>query len=354
MTNDADNSAYDLSQYTYDLPREMIAQTPAEPRDNSRLMVLHRTTGDIEHVRFRDIGRFLNPHDLLVLNDTKVFPARVFGSRHTGGKVELLFLRDLGQGKWDTMIRCNGQPREGEFVVIEGGFSVRLVSKGDAGHWTVSVPRGADFVDILAKVGHMPLPPYIKRERDDALAPMDRERYQTVYATETGAVAAPTAGLHFTEPLLDELASGGVGTTRITLHVGTGTFQPIKYTNIRRHVMHEEFYSISEASAAQIQQTRESGGRIVAVGTTGCRTLEAAASAPDGFGPGEAWTNLYIYPPYEFQMTDVLLTNFHLPGSTLLVLVAAFAGRDKIMEAYEEARRKGYRFYSYGDAMLIL
>ena len=346
---------YDLSLYEYDLPPEMVAQAPAEPRDSSRLMVLHRDTGAVQHAVFRDIGSFLRGGDLLVLNNTRVFPARVFAVRHTGGKVEILFLRDLGRGKWEAIIRAGGHPRAGEFIALgEGRCAVRLLSQADDGSWIVSLPRGTDLLPLLDELGRMPLPPYIRRGRDRAMEPLDRERYQTVYAKETGASAAPTAGLHFTDALLAELKGGGVGVTEVTLHVGAGTFRPIKERDIRQHRMHEEVYSISHAAAAEVVRARETGGRIVAVGTTACRTLEAAASAPEGFGPSAGRTGLYIVPPYAFRMTDALLTNFHLPRSTLLVLVSAFAGRDRILSAYEEAKREGYRFYSYGDAMLIL
>jgi len=351
----SDNAQYDLSCYAYDLPRKMIAQTPANPRDSSRLMVLRRETGQIEHTIFREIGRFLNRGDLLVLNNTRVFPARTFGSRHTGGKVEVLFLRDLGRGRWEAMVRCHGRPRPGEFLLLEDGrLSVRLLKKGERGRWIISLPKGVDLFALLGDVGRMPLPPYIRRGMDRSLEPLDRERYQTVYAAETGAVAAPTAGLHFTREVLQDLAARGIRNVEITLHVGPGTFQPIKEQDIRRHKMHEEFYSIGAEAAALIVETRRSNGRTVAVGTTACRALEAAAAASDDFGEREGWTDLYIYPPYRFRTTDALLTNFHLPRSTLLVLVSAFAGHEKILAAYEEARRNGYRFYSYGDAMLII
>ena len=353
MTGETDPQ-YDRSLYAYDLPSEMIAQTPSEPRDSSKLMVLQRETGEIEHAIFRQVGDFLRKGDLLVLNDTKVFPARTFGSRHTGGHVEALFLRDLGRGKWEAMVRCNGNPRPGEFLMLaDGRLSVRLLRTDGGGVWTVSLPRNVDLLGLLEGAGRMPLPPYIKRGRDGSLDALDRERYQTVYARHAGAVAAPTAGLHFTDALLGELEAGGIGRTEVTLHVGAGTFQPVKEQDIRRHRMHEEFYSIGSHAVARINEARKAGGRIVAIGTTACRTLEAAA-APDGLRAREGWTDLYIYPPYEFRMTDALLTNFHLPGSTLLLLVAAFAGRERILAAYEEAKRKGYRFYSYGDAMLIV
>ena len=355
LPNVANEAVHDSSLYDYDLPQEMIAQRPADPRDSSRLLVLHRDSGAIEHRAFSDIGTFLRAGDLLVLNNTRVLPARTYGTRHTGGKIEVFFLRDLGEGRCEVLLRCGGSPRPGEFIRIEGvELSVRLLEQGDAGQWRVSLPRGSNFHQILERVGRMPLPPYIKRDRNLPPDQADIERYQTVFASRTGAVAAPTAGLHFTEALLDRLRAGGVETCEITLHVGAGTFRPIKEDDIRRHRMHGESYTIDAATAEAVQRTRDSGGRVVAVGTTSCRALEAVAARPEGFGPAEGWTDLYITPPYEFRITDVLQTNFHLPRSTLLVLVAAFAGRDRVLAAYEEAKRQGYRFYSYGDAMLIL
>lgn len=346
---------HDLSLYEYDLPREMIAQTPAERRDASRLMVLRRDTGGTAHSTFHEIGHFLKSGDLLVLNNTRVFPARVFGFRASTGRVEVLFLRDLGEGTWEAMVRCNGRPRAGEFLRLEGGrLTVRLLKDTADGTWHVGLPKGTDLLAVLQDIGHMPLPPYVKRGPDRALEPMDRERYQTVYAAETGAVAAPTAGLHFTRELLEALRRDGVGTTEITLHVGPGTFRPIRQADIRDHKMHGEFYRISPEAAGRIAETKQSGGRVVVVGTTTSRALEAAGASPEGFAPREAWTDLYIHPPYAFKVVDVLVTNFHLPRSTLLVMVSAFAGRERILAAYEEAKREGYRFYSYGDAMLIV
>lgn len=346
--------SFNLSDFDYVLPPEMIAQTPAEPRDSARLLVLSRATGAMEHGVFRDIGGFLRAGDLLVLNNTRVFPARTLGFRATGGAIEVFFLRDLGAGRWQALIRCHGKPKNGEYVQLEDGkLAVKLGEKNPDGSWVVGIPRGLDLLKALAEVGRMPLPPYIGRGKDRSHEPEDRDWYQTVYARETGAVAAPTAGLHFTAALLDALAAQGVGRVEITLHVGPGTFQPVKEDDIRRHKMHEEYYSITPDAAARIQETRRAGGRIVAVGTTACRTLETAAQAEGGFAAGSGWTRLYVYPPWTFRMTDLLITNFHLPKSTLLMLVSALAGRERILAAYEEAKRRGYRFYSYGDAMLI-
>ncbi len=349
------DSRYDISLYDYELPPESIAQRPAEPRDASRLMVLHRGDGKIEHAVFRDLGRFLRAGDLLVLNNTRVFPARTIGTRSTGGKVEVFFLRDLGQGLWEAMIRAHGKPKSGEYLQLEGGrLVVKLAEKTPTGQWTVLVPRAADLLKTLQEVGRTPLPPYVRRGEDRSLETFDHERYQTVYARQTGAVAAPTAGLHFTEALLRALRERGVGTAEITLHVGLGTFQPIKVEDVRRHRMHAEFLSIDAQAAARVAEAKRTGGRVVAVGTTSCRALETAAVSPHGFGPFQGESRLYVHPPYTFKMTDALLTNFHLPRSTLLLLVAAFAGRERILGAYAEARRLGYRFYSYGDAMLII
>ena len=349
------SNEYDISRYDYELPPERIAQRPVEPRDASRLMVVHRAEGTTEHAIFRDLGRFLRSGDLLVLNDTRVFPARTIGTRSTGGKVEVFFLRDLGQGLWEAMIRSHGKPKSGEYLQLEDGrLVVKLAEKTPSGQWTVVVPRQGDLVKTLQEVGRTPLPPYVHRSEDRSLETNDRERYQTVYARQTGAVAAPTAGLHFTQALLQALRERGIGTTTITLHVGLGTFQPIKVDDVRRHRMHAEFFSIDSEAAARIAKTKRAGGRIIAVGTTSCRALETAAASPQGFGPFQGESRLYVYPPYAFKMTDALLTNFHLPRSTLLVLVAAFAGRERILGAYEEAKRLGYRFYSYGDAMLII
>lgn len=348
-------SEYDLSQYDYVLPPERIAQRPAEPRDSSRLMVLPRKEGAIKHSTFNQIGEFLRPGDLLVLNDTRVFPARAFGVRSTGGRVEVFFLRDLGRGEWEAMLGCHGKPKNGEYLEMQpGDWSVKLGRKLGNGHWTVVVPRGMRLIEKLQEAGHVPLPPYIHRAADAAVEEADRERYQTVYAREPGAVAAPTAGLHFTSGLLNALRHKGIDSATVTLHVGAGTFQPVKVDDVRQHRMHEEQYTLSPEAAEKVLAARKAGGRIVAVGTTACRTLETVAARPEGFGPASGWTGIYIFPPFEFKMTDALLTNFHLPKSSLLLLVCAFAGRERILSAYEEAIREGYRFYSYGDAMLIL
>jgi len=289
------------------------------------------------------------------MNNTRVFPARVRGVRSTGGKIEALFLRDLGHGKAEAMISCGGNPRPGEQLMFEDDrLIIRLLKREEDGCWTVSLPRGTDLYALLEELGRIPLPPYIKRDAEHEREPDDRERYQTVYARERGAIAAPTAGLHFTERVFTDLAQRGVQTATITLHVGVGTFRPIRAEDVRRHQMHAEYYSISEDAATAILAAKNEGRRVIAVGTTTCRALEDAAARTGGLCAGQDKANIFIYPPYEFKIIDGMVTNFHLPKSTLLLMVSTLAGRERIMAAYEEARKSGYRFYSYGDAMLIV
>ena len=342
---------FQLSGYDYDLPRECIAQVPAERRDESCLMVLDRSADTITHARFRDLGAFLQRGDLLVLNDTRVIPARLLGVRTTGGKVEMLLLRDLGKGQWEALIRCGGNPRPGEVISFENDrLAVRLLRRSEEGTWTISLPRGTDIGALLEEIGRIPLPPYIHREREAQRDPLDRARYQTVYARQPGAAAAPTAGLHFTDGLFESLRARGIGIACLTLHVGLGTFAPVREEDIRRHTMHREYFSLPEATVRAVVETRAAGRRVVPVGTTSCRVLETM----DPLVAGEGWSKLFIYPSYRFKRTDALVTNFHLPESTLLMLVSALAGRERVLAACEEAKRQGYRFYSYGDAMLIL
>jgi S-adenosylmethionine:tRNA ribosyltransferase-isomerase len=344
------DKAFSLSAYDYELPRPLIAQHPSEPREDSRLMVLERQSGEITHGRFRDIGKFLASGDLLVLNDTKVIPARVLGSRSTGGKVEALFVREVEPGQWEVMLKA-GKVRQGEVLdLAEGQLPVRLLVRSEAS-WIVSVPRGRDVIAVLNAVGRTPLPPYILRSGDVDEEARDRRRYQTVFARVEGAVAAPTAGLHFTRSLLEALMRRGIRLAYITLHVGPGTFVPVRTEDIRQHKIHSEFYRVPPETAEAVAETEAARRRVVAVGTTSCRVLEAAG---DRVAAGEGWTDLFIYPPFPFHHTKALLTNFHLPRTTLLMLVAAFAGRKRILAAYEEAVGQKYRFYSYGDAMLIL
>jgi S-adenosylmethionine:tRNA ribosyltransferase-isomerase len=348
-------SDYMTSQYDYELPESMIAQHPADPRDSSKLLVLDRKNGTIEHVVFSEIGRFLDDGDLLVVNNTRVFPARTLGERYTGGKIEVFFLREVAPRKWEVMIRCGGNPRPGEFMELEDErLSVRLLEKTDQGHWIVSLKRGVNLMEVLAEVGRIPLPPYIRRDAEQQRDAEDLERYQTVYASTAGAVAAPTAGLHFTDELLASLAGQGVATAQVTLHVGPGTFRPIKAGYLRDHKMHTEYYEVPEETVAAVARAKAAGRRVVGVGSTSCRTLEAAATPEGALQAGQGWTDIFIYPPHDFRVVDAMVTNFHLPRSSLLVMIAALAGRELVMDAYEVAKSEGYRFYSYGDAMLIL
>ena len=341
-----------VSDFDYELPKELIAKFPVEPRDSSRLMVLHRNTGEIEHRIFRDIVEYLKPGDVLVINDTKVIPARLFGKLETGGKVELLLVRQPGPGTWEVMAKPARKLKEGKRIYFDE--ELEAVVKGYSGEGRRIVEfilkSNKDFMEKLEEIGHIPLPPYIEREEK----PEDREKYQTVFARKEGAVAAPTAGLHFTEELLQKLKDKGIIIKNITLHVGPGTFKPVKVENVEEHQMDYETYHVPEDTAAEINRAKEEGRRVIAVGTTVTRTLESAAEKDGKVKPGEGSTNLFIYPGYRFKVIDALITNFHLPRSTLLMLVSAFAGRERILNAYREAVKKGYRFYSYGDAMFIL
>ena len=342
--------------FDYDLPRELIAQHPAERRDESRLLVLDRRADALEHRRFRDLADYLEPGDLLVLNDTKVIPARLMGHRSTGGRVELLLIAPAEATTWRAMLKCRGRLVDGETIDVEDG-ALRCVYRGrtEAGEALVDFGQEAEaLLAALERVGRAPLPPYIKRPKEhDPDREADLARYQTVYAREPGAIAAPTAGLHFTPAVLERLDAKGVGQTTVTLHVGLGTFKPVTAERVEDHPMHAEWLELTGTAAEAIAATRRAGGRIVPVGTTATRVLETAAQAGP-LGPTSCWTRLFITPGFEFRLTDALITNFHLPRSTLLMLVAALAGRERILAAYAEAVRLGYRFYSYGDAMLIL
>ena len=342
------------SDFYYDLPDELIAQFPAPERDGARLMVLDRQVQAISHRAFRDLPDFLRAGDCLVLNETRVFPARLRGFRaETGGAVELLLLRPDGDC-WEVMARPGRRLREGAEIAFEGVDAVAVVKAVlDSGHRRVRFVGSASVDDLLAAQGHIPLPPYIRRE-DSA---EDRERYQTVYARVSGSVAAPTAGLHFTPDLLARIEAMGVAVARVLLHVGPGTFKPVAVDDVRKHEMDAEFYEVGAEAAEAVNQCRADGGRVIAVGTTSVRTLETAAvRAEDGWRlqPGSGWTRLFLYPPYDFKLVDALVTNFHLPESTLLMLVSALAGREFVMDAYREAVDQRYRFYSYGDAMVII
>ncbi len=338
------------SDLHYDLPPELIAQQPVEPRDTSRLLVLHRHTGRIEHRRFRDIVEYLRAGDCLVLNDTSVVPARFFCRRTTGGRIEALFLHAEDAG-WHVLLKPAARLAAGERLRPEGGeVELRLVRRLERGEWLVRPEPPVAPLDLLRRIGQTPLPPYIRR--DAGPLPADSGRYQTVYAARPGAVAAPTAGLHFTPELLARLEAAGIRRATVTLHVGPGTFQPIDVDDLSEHPMHAEWYEAPQTAIQAIAAARRGGGRIVAVGTTSARVLESLPEEPAG--PQSGWTRLFIYPPYRFRRVDALVTNFHLPGSTLLALVMALAGREQILAAYGAAIRERYRFYSYGDAMLIL
>lgn len=339
------------SHYDFDLPDHLIAQHPVEPRDRSRLMVVRRGAGTWEHRTFSDVVDLLSPGDLLVRNNTRVVPARLLGHRAaTGGKWEGLFLRDRGDGSWEMLATTRGRAVVGEEIKIEGGLTLTLEEKGENGRWIVRPGSGENASALLERHGHIPLPPYIRKGRDD---PADRLRYQTVFAKQPGAVAAPTAGLHFTPELLARLEQRGIESAEVTLHVGIGTFRPIEAESIEDHTLHAEWAEIREDVAQECNRTKAGGGKIVAVGTTSARTLETAAVGGD-IRPFSGETALYLKPGHLFRGIDGLITNFHLPRSSLLVLVAAFAGFDLMRAAYAEAIRENYRFYSYGDAMMIL
>lgn len=343
-----------LSDYDYELPEDLIAQVPAEERSNSKLLILDRNSGNIYHKRFYEIGPFLKPGDALVINNTQVIPARIRARRATGGEVEIFLLEQARDTQWKALARPTARLREGERLIVQDGEEVELCYFMGDGIWTIDLGTAANE-ENLARIGRMPLPHYIKRNKEaDPRDALDLERYQTVYGKHPGAVAAPTAGLHFTEPILEALDADKISVVSLTLHVGVGTFAPIRSDDISRHKMHEERYVLSEKSARILNETRQAGGRIVAVGTTSARVLETVAKEDRSIRPGSGRTDIYIYPPYRFKAIDALLTNFHLPRSTLLLLVSAFAGRERILAAYREAIEKRYRFYSYGDAMFIM
>ncbi len=347
-----------VSDFDYDLPPERIAQEPVRPRDAARLMVLDRAGGGVSHHRFHELPDLLRPDDLLVLNDTRVVPARFTARRRTGARIEGCFLRDRGDGRWEVLLAGRGRVREGETLqVVDADDRPRaricLQGRAEGGVWTVRPAAPADPLALLEAVGRPPLPPYIRREPGDPRTPADREDYQTVYARRDGAVAAPTAGLHVTGRVLERLAARGIERVSLTLHVGLGTFQPVRVEPVRDHRMHEEFLEVSAAAAGRISRARRAGRRVVAVGTTTVRALESVGRADGTVRPGREWTRLFIYPPHAFRVVGAMITNFHLPRTTLLMMVSAFAGRERILAAYREAVRRGYRFYSYGDAMLI-
>ena len=334
--------------FYYDLPEELIAQTPLEQRDSSRLLVLDKNSGDLQHRHFYDIIDFLRPGDCLVLNNSRVLPARLIGHRPTGGAVEVLLLRDLGDKKWECLCKPGRKMQVGSQVIFGNGELTATVTEiREDGNRVVEFHYEGIFLEVLERLGKMPLPPYIKAE----LA--DQERYQTVYSKEVGSAAAPTAGLHFTQELLNKVREKGVKTAFVTLHVGLGTFRPVKTEEITEHHMHSELCMISQETADILNETKRSGGRIVCVGTTSCRTLESLVNEDGTFQASSKWTEIFIYPGYKFKAMDALITNFHLPESTLVMLVSAFAGKDHVMAAYTEAVKERYRFFSFGDAMFI-
>ncbi|WP_456455620.1 tRNA preQ1(34) S-adenosylmethionine ribosyltransferase-isomerase QueA [Thermovibrio sp.] len=340
-----------VSLFDYNLPKELIAKYPKEPRDSSRLMVLNRKTGEVEHKIFRQIVDYLREGDLLVLNDTKVIPARLFGELPTGAKVEVLLLRQVEPLTWEVMARPARKLKPGRKVIFDRELSAEVVGYLGEGKRLLkfNVEGDKTFMEKVYQLGHVPLPPYLEREDTQE----DRERYQTVFASKEGSVAAPTAGLHFTQSLLTELEKKGVIIKKLTLHVGPGTFKPVKVEEVENHKMDYETYQIPQETASEVNRAKEEGRRVIAVGTTVVRTLESAADEEGKVRAGEGSTNLFIYPGYEFKVIDALITNFHLPRSTLLMLVSAFAGRERVLNAYKEAVRLGYRFYSFGDAMFI-
>ena len=335
--------------FWYDLPEALIAQTPLEKRDTSRLMVLDRISGEVAHKHFYDIIDYLQPGDCLVMNDSRVLPARLLGHRPTGGAVEVLLLRDAGNKCWECLCKPGRKMQVGQEVIFGNGELTATVKEvKEDGNRIVEFHYEGIFLEVLERLGKMPLPPYIKAELQD------QERYQTVYSREVGSAAAPTAGLHFTNELLEKIRDKGVKTAFVTLHVGLGTFRPVKAENILEHHMHSELCMLSAQTAAVLNETKQNGGRIICVGTTSCRTLESLVNEDGSFEERSKWTEIFIYPGYQFKAMDGLITNFHLPESTLVMLVSAFAGREHVLGAYEEAVKEKYRFFSFGDAMCIL
>ena len=337
------------SDFYYDLPQELIAQTPLDKRDSSRLMTLDRVTGETAHHHFYELPEFLNPGDCLILNDSRVLPARLLGQRLPGGGAcEVLLLIDRGEKTWECLVRPGRKMRTGAKLSFGNGeLTAEVVGEVEGGNRLVRFDYEGIFLEVLEHLGKMPLPPYIKEELQD------QERYQTVYSKVLGSAAAPTAGLHFTPELLEKIAAKGVSIGYVTLHVGLGTFRPVKEEEITDHEMHSEYCVISQETADLINRTKANGGRCICVGTTSCRTLESWAAEDGHMEPKAGWTNIYIYPGYKFKVMDGLVTNFHLPESTLIMLVSAFAGREHVLAAYREAVEEKYRFFSFGDAMFI-
>ena len=338
------------ADFYFDLPQELIAQDPLEDRSSSRLMVLDRKTGEIEHHIFKEVIDYLNPGDCLVVNNTKVIPARLFGSKEgTEAKIEILLLKRKENDVWETLVKPGKKAKPGTRISFgDGLLTGEVIDVVEEGNRLIKFTYDGIFEEILDQLGQMPLPPYITHQLKD------KNRYQTVYAKHDGSAAAPTAGLHFTSELLEAIKAKGVNIAHVTLHVGLGTFRPVKVEDVTNHHMHSEFYIVEEDQAKLINETKQRGGKIVSVGTTSCRTLESATDDQGVLHAGSGWTDIFIYTGYQFKMIDRLITNFHLPESTLLMLVSALAGKDNIMAAYEEAVKERYRFFSFGDAMMIL
>ncbi|WP_343251001.1 tRNA preQ1(34) S-adenosylmethionine ribosyltransferase-isomerase QueA [Diplocloster hominis] len=339
-----------LDEFDFDLPQELIAQDPLEDRAGSRLLVLDKETGGVEHRMFRDILSFLHPGDCLVINDTKVIPARLMGNKvGTEAGIEVLLLKRRENDVWETLVKPGKKARVGaEISFGDGILTGKVIGVEEEGNRLIQFSYEGIFEEILDQLGQMPLPPYITHELKD------KNRYQTVYARHEGSAAAPTAGLHFTTELLEQIERAGVSIAHVTLHVGLGTFRPVKVDNILEHHMHSEFYRIEQEEADKINAAKAGGGKVIAVGTTSCRTLESAADENGLLKSGSGWTDIFIYPGYQFKILDALITNFHLPKSTLIMLVSALAGRENVLHAYEEAVQERYRFFSFGDAMLIV
>ncbi len=338
-----------LEDFVYDLPERLIAQTPVEPRDHSRLLVLNRRDGSIDHRHFYDLPEYLNPGDVLVINKTRVLPARLYAKRATGGVVEVLLVQQVDMNHWKALVKPGRKAKPGETLLFDDNLLTGHVEEVvEEGMRLIRFEYEGNFMEILDKLGTMPLPPYIHEQLKD------QERYQCVYAKDPGSAAAPTAGLHFTDELLDKIRAKGVNIAEVLLNVGLGTFRPVKVENIEEHQMHSEYYEIDEATAKLINDCRANGGRIISVGTTSTRTLETVSTDDGVVHAGSGWTQKFIYPGYRYKAVDSLVTNFHLPGSTLMMLVSAFATREMIMDAYKVAVDDEYRFFSFGDAMLIL
>lgn len=337
-----------LSEFDYTLPENLIAQTPCEPRNASRLMVLDPVKKAISHHHFYDLSKFLTKGDTLIFNDTRVIPARLLGHRDkTGGKVEIFLLRRIDNNHWETLVKPGKKAQIGNSIIFSPDLSCEIMEHTDFGGRIVEFHYNGIFEEILDKLGETPLPPYIHEKLEDS------ERYQTVYSREKGSAAAPTAGLHFTKQQMSLLREAGINLGFVTLHVGLGTFRPVKENNIENHIMHKEYYSIPETTARLIMSTKQAGHKVIAVGTTSIRTLEAGADGTGTISAKSGWTDIFIYPGYKFKIVDALITNFHLPKSTLLMLISAFAGRDFILQAYKIAVQEKYRFFSFGDAMYI-